>query len=163
MKECAPAEPPQAVPPPSASTGSPPYGHGHAQPHRHRRHRHRHRRCPPLPAPRLHLPPPPSRRAASSYGVHVDAAAAVMRNAVALFVGCRLWMLLVVPCRSNACCMQLHCRAGGSQLHCRAHRSCIGMHGCTAFAFVCGKLGSRSISAILEYVILQGSSSSRTK
>jgi hypothetical protein len=43
------------------------------------------------------------------------------------------------------------------------HRSCIGTHGCMAFAFVCSKLGPRSISAILEHVILQGSSSSRTK
>jgi hypothetical protein len=113
-KECAPAEPPPAVPPPSASAGSPPHGHGHAQPRRHRRHRHRRRRCPPLPAPRLHLQPPPSCRAASSCGLHVDAASADTRAAVALSLGCHLCMLLVVPCRSKACCVQLHCRAGGS-------------------------------------------------
>ena len=55
-------------------------------------------------------------------------------------------MLLVVPCSSNARWVQLHCRAGGSQLHGRVHRSCIGMHGCMAFAFVCRKLGPRGTS-----------------
>ena len=154
-KECAPAEPPPAVPPPSASAGSPPHGHGHAQPRRHRRHRHRRRRCPPLPAPRLHLQPPPSCRAASSCGLHVDAASADTRAAVALSLGCHLCMLLVVPCRSKACCVQLHCRAGGLQLHCRALGSCTGMHGCMAFAFGCGKLGPRGKRSNLEIVILQ--------
>ena len=102
------------MPPPTAFTGSPAHGHGHAQPRRHRRHRHHRRRCPPLPAPRLHLQPPPSCRAASSCGLHVDAASADTRAAVALSLGCHLCMLLVVPCRSKACCVQLHCRAGGS-------------------------------------------------
>ena len=95
--------------------------------------------------------PPPaaftvSLRRHSSCGFHLDAATAVTRAAVALSVDCRLWTLLVVPCISNACCVHLHCRVGGSQLHCRVHRSCIGMHGCMAFAFVCRKLGPRGTS-----------------
>ena len=151
------------MPPPTAFTGSPAHGHGHAQPRRHCRHRRRRRRCPQLSAPRLHLLPPASRRAASSCGLHMDAAAAVMRAAVALSVGCRLWDAARGALQFQCSLGAVACRAGGSQLHGRVHRSCIGTHGCMAFAFVCSKLGSRLISAILEYVILQGSSSSRTK
>ena len=83
---------------------------------------------------RIERQPPASRRAASSCGLHMDAAAAVMRAVVALSVGCRLWDAARGALQFQCSLGAVACRAGGSQLHGRVHRSCIGTHGCMAFA-----------------------------
>ena len=80
--------------------------------------------------------PPPAASATSPRrqqlcGVHVDAAAAVTRAAVAFSLGCRHLTLLVVPCDSNSCCVQFMHGRGGSVLL---------RHVCTAAALeqLCG-------------------------